>query len=472
MTSTATKRLVSSTVARIFDLMGWHAPAVIPAKIILQQLWKLKLGWDEKLPDDLQKQWSTWAKEINVLTDYSVPRHLGSPHGTIINRQIHGFGDASESAYGGVIYLRTLYQDTTIVINLVMAKSRVAPVKCQTIPRLELCGACITAQLLLQVADYLHISMDSVFGWTDSTIVLGWIKKCPSVLKVYVSYRVTKITSKSPASHWRYVNTHDNPADVLSRGISPKELVSHTLWWNGPSWLSLSPVLWPRRPDLNGKDELPEMKSCVLQVNLVPENFTVRFSSFDRLIRVTTWILRFISRIKKTKTFHSSPLTLNDLKRAKFTILAISQKQTYSQEIKLLKLKELPLNHRLDGLAPYLDSEGLMRVGGRLQKAGMAYETTHPIILSANSHITKLLVLHTHLLSLHAGPATLLTILNPSYHIEGLKHIIRKISRYCVVCQKAYARTSRQRMGELLEARTRPARPFSIVGVDFADLYG
>ena len=105
MTSTATKRLVSSTVARIFDLMGWHAPAVIPAKIILQQLWKLKLGWDEKLPDDLQKQWSTWAKEINVLTDYSVPRHLGSPHGTIINRQIHGFGDASESAYGGVIYL-------------------------------------------------------------------------------------------------------------------------------------------------------------------------------------------------------------------------------------------------------------------------------------------------------------------------------------------------------------------------------
>ena len=302
------------------------------------------------------------------------------------------------------------------------------------------------------MADDLHISMDSVFGWTDSTIVLGWIKNCPSILKVYVSHRVTKITLKIPASHWRYLNTRDNPADVLSRGISPKELVSHTLWWNGPSWLSLSPVLWPRRPDLNGKDELPEMKSSVLHVNLVPENFTVRLSSFDRFIRVTTWILRFISRIKKTKTFHSSSLSLNDLRRAKFTIFVISQKQTYSQEIKLLKLKkELPLNHRLAGLAPNLYSEGLMRVGGHLQKAGMAYETTHPIILSANSHITKLLVLHTHLLSLHARPATLLTILNPSYHIEGLKRIIRKISRSCVVCQKAYARTSRQRMGELPE---------------------
>ena len=109
-----------------------------------------------------------------------------------------------------------------------------------------------------------------------------------------------------------------------------------------------------------------------------------------------------------------------------------------------------------------------MRVGGRLRKARMAYETTHPIILSMHSHVTQMLILYMHLTSLHAGPATLLTILNPSYHIEGLKQTMRKISKSCVVCQKAYARTSKQRMGELPEARTQLARPFSIVGVDFA----
>ena len=294
--STATKRLVASTIARIFDLMGWYAPAMIPAKIILQQLWKLRLNWDEKPPDDLQEQWSIWAKEINVLTDYSVPRHLGSPHGTVIDRQLHGFGDASESAYGGVIYLRTLYEDTTVVINLVMAKAQVAPVKSQTIPRLEFCASCIIAQILIQVAEDLHVSKEALYGWTDSAVVLGWLKKCPSVLKVYVSHRVTKITSKVPACHWRYVNTLENPADVLSRGISPKELVNQCLWWNGPPWLSLLLALWPRRPDLNGKDELPEMKTSVLQLNSIPEDYTFRFSSFSRLIRVTAWLLLFISR--------------------------------------------------------------------------------------------------------------------------------------------------------------------------------
>ena len=118
-------------------------------------------------------------------------------------------------------------------------------------------------------------------------LFLGWLKKCRNVLKVYVSHRVTKIMSKVPACHWRYVNTLENPADVLSRGISPKELVNQSLWWNGPPWLSLSPALWPRHPDLNGKDELPEMKSCVLQLSPIPKDYTVRFSSFSRLIRGT-----------------------------------------------------------------------------------------------------------------------------------------------------------------------------------------
>ena len=266
------------------------------------------------------------------------------------------------------------------------------------------------------------------------------------------------------------MNTLENPADVLSRGILHKELVNQSLWWNGPPWLSLSPALWPRHPDLNGKDELPEMKSRVLQLNLIPEDYTVRFSSFSRLIRVTAWLLRFISRTRNIKTAYSPSLSLEELRQAKLIVLATSQRHTNSEEIKLLKAnKELALKHRLGGLAPYLDSEDLMRVGGRLQKAGIAYKTTHPIILSMHSHVTRLLILYTHLTSLHAGPATLLTILNPSYHIEGLKQTMRKINKSGVICQKAYARTSKQRMGELPEARTRPARPFSLT---LPDQYG
>ena len=94
----------------------------------------------------------------------------------MIDGQLHGFGDASESAYGGVIYLRTLYEDTTVVINLVMAKARVAP-------GLELGVSCTIAQILVQVAEDLHVSKQALYGWTDSAVVLGWLKKCRSVLK-------------------------------------------------------------------------------------------------------------------------------------------------------------------------------------------------------------------------------------------------------------------------------------------------
>ena len=269
---------------------------------------------------------------------------------------------------------------------------------------------------------------------------MGLLKKCPSVHKIYVSHRMTKITSKVPAYHWHYVNTLENPADILSREISPYELVNQSLWWNGPPWLSLSQALWLRRPDLNGKNELPEMKSSVLQLNPIPEDYTVRFSSFSHLIRVTAWLLRFISRTTKIKTAYASSLSLEELRCAKLIVLAMSQRQTYSEEIKLLKANK---ENSFAGLAPYLDSEDLMRVGGQFQKARMAYETTHPFIQSTHSNVTRLLILYTHLTSLHAGLATLLTILNPSYHIEGLKQTMRNISKSCVVCQKAYTRTSK-----------------------------
>ena len=140
-------------------------------------------------------------------------------------------------------------------------------------------------------------------------------------------------------------------------------------------------------------------------------------------------------KTSKIKTAYSLSLSLEELRQAKLIVLAMNQRHTYSEEIKLLKAnKDLPLKHRLARLSPYLDSEDLMRVGGCLQKARMSYETTHPIILLTHSHVTRLLILYMRLMSLHTEPATLLTILNPSYHIEGLKETMRKFSKSCVVC--------------------------------------
>ena len=154
-------------------------------------------------------------------------------------------------ACGGVVYLRTLYTDTTISVSIVMSKSRVAPIKPQTIPRLELCGALMLSKLVYQVSTDLSLPEDAVYAWTDSAIVLSWLKTPPGRLKVFVAYRVAEITSRVDTSHLRYVDTLSNPADFVSRGVMPAELIKSSIWWEGPTWLSHSPACWPRRPDIN-----------------------------------------------------------------------------------------------------------------------------------------------------------------------------------------------------------------------------
>ena len=135
-----TKRQVASAVARTFDVLGWFAPATVTLKILLQKIWERKLGWDETIPTELEGVWSAWKEELPLLTQQAIPRRHSQSEQEVIDRQLHGFCDASTAAYGGVIYIRTLHADTSVSIALITAKTRVAPLSGLTIPRLELCG--------------------------------------------------------------------------------------------------------------------------------------------------------------------------------------------------------------------------------------------------------------------------------------------------------------------------------------------
>ena len=148
--------------------------------------------------------------------------------------QLHGFADASQAAYGGVVYLRTMYQDQTVDTAIVIAKSRVAPVKVMTIPKLELCGALILSQLLDFTRNELNIPLEQMYAWTDSSTVVRWLNSNTANLKIFVANRVEDIRSRVPATHWKHVPTDSNPADLVSRGTMPKELLDMSLWWEGP----------------------------------------------------------------------------------------------------------------------------------------------------------------------------------------------------------------------------------------------
>ena len=230
------------------------------------------------------------------------------------------------------------------------------------------------------------------------------------------------------------------------------------------------PAQWPRRPDLDAASDLPDTKPAILIAHPPPPEFDIDFSSFPKLWRVVAWILCFYRMTRKQLPNDTpSHLIAGELKAAKFKLLLVSQLHIYSVEISHLQKKQALLtSHSLSNLAPYLDSMGLVRVGGRLSKAGLAPQVAHPVILSIRSHITKLLVENTHHLALHAGPTTTMALLSSSYYIPTVKRFLKGLSRRCVSCQKAYAKASTQRMGELPAARSQPSRPFSITGIDFA----
>ncbi|XP_057667212.1 uncharacterized protein LOC130900534 [Diorhabda carinulata] len=216
---TYTKRSILSIISQVFDPLGLIAPVTITAKILLQKLGSLKVDWDDVLPDYYVKSFLNYC-EINKL---KISRCL------IINNaidlELHCFTDASTSAYGAVIYILSR-NNIGYKVSLACAKSKVAPLKTITLPRLELMAALLGAQLASRLLESLNLSFDKIMFWCDSTITLTWIKREPSTLKTFVANRISQIQSLTMDNEWRYVPSSENPADFVSRGVQPSEISS------------------------------------------------------------------------------------------------------------------------------------------------------------------------------------------------------------------------------------------------------
>ena len=238
-----TKRSLISLYSRAFDPMGLLAPFLMTPKLLFQEVWARGLDWDQPLDSDVAEAWETWKQELTAVRHIKVPRWLLRGLSSIDKVELHGFGDASQKAYGSAVYLCAVDEEGKRISNLVMAKSRVAPAKRVTLPRLELLAAFITAKLLSYVVQALRLTMDAVYAWSDSQIALAWIKGPSSKWKVFVANRVEEIQQRVPPDQWRFCPGNQNPADFLTRGISAAQLKENELWWNGPNWLKQSQSL-------------------------------------------------------------------------------------------------------------------------------------------------------------------------------------------------------------------------------------
>jgi len=213
------------------------------------------------------------------------------------------------------------------------SQSKVAPLKTQTIPKLELCSAVLLSKLLSTVSTELSIDLKDVFAWTDSIIA-------PHRLKTYVANRVVTIVSRIPANHWRHVSSPDNPADIGSRGTSAGVLIESPLWWSGPTWLSQPPDCWPVLK-LHCQSSLPDIKYTALTIETHQpiENLTSRFSSFSRLTRVVSWMYRFIKNVrsKLPDRVFSSQLSVKELLTSETVLFKLHQQCFMSKEHAALK---------------------------------------------------------------------------------------------------------------------------------------
>lgn len=464
-TSLCTKRSIISMTCKIFDPLGLLCPCVIVAKILLQKLWSAKLDWDEPVPNDFVKRWSKLLKEFSFLSEIKVPRCVLSDNYSIID--LHCFVDASQQAYAACVYLRSESDTNAVAVNLLCAKARVAPISPTTIPRLELCGALLGARLCEKVCQSLRCNIRSKYIWTDSTVVLGWLKTPPRELKAFVCNRVNEINELTSGYYFNHVPTDQNPADMASRGVDPKSLYSSPIWWEGPSFLKCDSSTWPKQKQTQVYNDLPEVKQpkgvqCYVHVKTTPKTVVEfdKYSNLNKLIRVYGYILRFLNNCRNGNQKATGPLEIEELDKAQNILIKISQSESFGDT--------LQHKSKLLSLTPFTDSFGILRVSGRLINSEFDYNKKHPIILDANHNFTKLIMKHEHLRLFHAGPQLTLASVRERFWPIGGRNLARSTIKKCIICTRLRGKTIQPIMGNLPAERSNPSYAFYSCGVDMA----
>ena len=334
-TYSTTKRGVVSDVSKTYDVLGWISPTILYMKIIFQQLWQKGVSWDSQVPEEERQLHLKWRTDLPNLTNKNIPRYYSLHQYSIKDRTLQGFSDASQAAYGAVVYCRTTYHDHPPTMSLVTAKTKVAKLKTPTIPRLELCAAALLARLFSSIGDTLNLSSSHWQAWSDSSTVLAWLDGHQRQQPVFVANRVSAILSITPPSIWHYVPTSCNPADCASRGLMPSALLRHQLWWEGPTWLLEDPFTLPHQPP---RKSLPDAGlPCFVgqTTSSIAEQLSALPMKYPHIIAVTAWCKRFLSRIKKEHPEpNTNPRHLTGLERRRAEEWLLHQAQKYSSHKK------------------------------------------------------------------------------------------------------------------------------------------
>ncbi|KAF2890973.1 hypothetical protein ILUMI_15200 [Ignelater luminosus] len=269
-----------------------------------------KISWDETLPPDLYDMWKTFAESLISMPSFEIKRDLNFAEAETTD--VLGFCDASNVAYGCAIYCRVIKKGGSILTNLVCSKSRISPINEKlTIPRAELNSALLLTLLIVKVHKILSRFINNVYIFSDSWVVLSWLKLNPYKLNNYVANRVSKINGLTKNFKWNFIESNQNPSDLISRGTTPKTLANSRLWWEGPEFLT-QPHL-SMQSEIESLENIPEVKSYVATTKAEYLPVLTKFSNLQKLQRVIAYVLRFIHNTKNKREKLMRNLTAGEL---------------------------------------------------------------------------------------------------------------------------------------------------------------
>ena len=450
-----TKRKILARVAQIFDPLGFSAAFLVKAKINMQRLWEMGLEWDEELPAVEESRWLALFDELNNLNNVKLERCL-TPQAAVQKPILCIFSDASESAFGTCAYLRWQLDNGQFDVKFVTAKSRVAPLKRLTIPRLELQAAVMATRLNTTIVRELKLEIEKTIFLTDSMIALSWIRSEARTFKPFVSARIGEIQTDSDPEQWRHVPGSLNPADDISRGINADELEGR--WKHGPEFLYLPEEEWPVDKGQVNPVANDDEKRKVKRVNVHMIEAQIidcsKFSSWRKLVRVTAYVLRFVSKLKariqkKSDDAMSAELSL--------TPSELEDAETYWIKQAQRSLRVKLSSSELKVLSPFEEND-VIRVGGRADKSTMSYEDRHPILLPHDHPISVLITRYFHEQG-HDGVASTAAKVRRRYWIIGVHRLAKTIKYRCVKCRSIEHKLESQRMSDLPPERMAPFTP-------------
>lgn len=381
--SRPTKRQVLRCLMSYFDPLGLLSHLLVHGKILLQDVWRTGIQWDEEVNETYWERWRRWTALLQRISDIKIPRCYFS-EATIEHYsqlQLHVFVDASEAAYAAVAYFRIIGTDGTPRCTLVAAKNKVAPLKPLTIPRLELQAAVLGVRLMRFILESHTVPVTERYLWSDSSTVLGWLRADPRKYSQYVACRVGEILTATDVNDWRWVPSKLNPADLATKWGAGPSLDAEGIWFKGPPFLLLSVDEWPKKrvPQQTVEEEL---RACYVHCEVSPSIIDCgRFSKWERLHRATAYVYRYVFNLKQKvhgSVTNIGHLTQDELRKAEVILVRLAQQQAYSVELAVLSHNRtlsqaeqnvLDKSSPLYRLTPLIDEANILRVDGRIGAA-------------------------------------------------------------------------------------------------------